>query len=50
MGVNMAVSYKKLWGRLAEKEMSRAELRKRAGIAPNTMLKHVKNSMLQCRC
>lgn len=46
----MTVSYKKLWGRLAEKEMSRAELRKRAGIAPNTMIKLVKNSMLQCRC
>ena len=39
----MAVSYRKLWVRLAEKEMSRVELRKRVGIAPNTMTKLVKN-------
>lgn len=39
----MAVSYKKLWIVLAEKEMSRAELRKKAEIAPNTMTKLGKN-------
>lgn len=39
----MAVSYKKLWIVLAEKEMSRAELRKKAKIAPNTMTKLSKN-------
>ena len=39
----MAVSYKKLWIRLAENEMSRADLRKKADIAPNTMTKLVKN-------
>lgn len=39
----MAVSYKKLWIKLAEREMSRAELRKMAEIAPNTMTKLVKN-------
>lgn len=43
MEVNMAVSYKKLWIRLAENEMSRADLRKKADIAPNTMTKLVKN-------
>ena len=39
----MAVSYKKLWVTLAEKEMSRAELRKKAEIAPNTMTKLSRN-------
>ena len=39
----MAVSYKKLWIMLAEKEMSRADLRKKAEIAPNTMTKLGKN-------
>ena len=33
----MTISYKKLWVMLAENEMSKAELRKAAGIAPNTM-------------
>lgn len=39
----MAVSYKKLWIKLAEREISRAELRKMTEIAPNTMTKLVKN-------
>ena len=39
----MAVSYKRLWIKLAEKEMSRADLRKKAEIAPNTMTKLGKN-------
>lgn len=39
----MAVSYKKLWIRLAEHELSNAELRKQAEIAPNTMTKLKKN-------
>lgn len=39
----MAVSYKKLWIKLAEREMSRAELRKMTEIAPYTMTKLVKN-------
>lgn len=43
MEVDMAVSYKKLWIKLAEREMSRAELRKMTEIAPNTMTKLVKN-------
>lgn len=42
-GTIMAVSYKKLWIALAEREMSRAELRKKAEIAPNTMTKLGKN-------
>lgn len=42
-GMIMAVSYKKLWIMLAEKEMSRADLRKKAEIAPNTMTKLNKN-------
>jgi very-short-patch-repair endonuclease len=33
----LAVSYKKLWVRLAEHELSTADLRKQAKIAPNTM-------------
>ena len=35
----MRVSYKKLWKLLIDKEMSKADLRKEAGIAPNTMTK-----------
>lgn len=39
----MAVSYKRLWKVLVEREMSKAELRKKAEIAPNTMTKLRKN-------
>jgi len=39
----MKVSYKKLWVMLAEKEMSKVELRKRAGIAPATFTKLRRN-------
>ena len=42
----MAVSYKRLWIELAKKEMSKAELRKKAKIAPNTMTKLVKNEFV----
>lgn len=35
----MAVSYKKLWRLLVDREMSKADLRKKAEIAPNTMTK-----------
>lgn len=45
-GVIMAVSYKRLWIELAKKEMSKAELRKKAKIAPNTMTKLVKNEFV----
>lgn len=33
----MAISYNKLWKLLIDKKMSKADLRKAAGIAPNTM-------------
>ncbi len=33
----MAISYNKLWKLLVDKKMSKADLRKTAGIAPNTM-------------
>ena len=42
----MAVSYKRLWIELAKIEMSKAELRKKAQIAPNTMTKLVKNEFV----
>ena len=42
-GVNMKVSYKKLWVLCAEKEISKAELRKRAGLSSATFTKLRKN-------
>lgn len=33
----MAISYNKLWKILVDKKMSKADLRRAAGIAPNTM-------------
>ena len=33
----MAISYNKLWKLLVDKKMSKADLRKAAGIAPNTL-------------
>lgn len=39
----MAVSYKRLWKVLVDKEMSKADLRKKAEIAPNTMTKLRRN-------
>lgn len=35
----MAVSYKRLWKLLVDKEMSKSDLRKKAEIDPNTMTK-----------
>ena len=35
----MAISYNRLWKLLIDKKMSMADLRKAAGIAPNTMTK-----------
>ena len=35
----MAVSYNGLWKLLIDKKMSKADLRRAAGIAPNTMTK-----------
>ena len=37
----MAVSYKRLWKLLVDKEMSKSDLRKKAEIAPNTMTKEI---------
>ena len=39
----MKVTYKKLWVLLAHREMSKAELRKLAGIAPATFTKMRRN-------
>lgn len=39
----MKVSYKKLWVMLAEREMSKVELRRAAGIAPATFTKLRRN-------
>ncbi len=39
----MKVSYKKLWVMLAEREMSKVELRRLAGIAPATFTKLRRN-------
>lgn len=33
----MSISYNKLWKLLIDKKMSKAELRKDAGLAPNTL-------------
>lgn len=33
----MAVSYNRLWKLLVDKKMSKADLRKASGVAPNTM-------------
>ena len=35
----MAISYKKLWKLMIDKDMTAAQLRERTGIAPNTMTK-----------
>jgi len=35
--MKMVISYNKLWKLLIDKKMSKADLRKAAGLAPNTM-------------
>ena len=35
----MAISYNKLWKLLVDRKMSKADLRKAAGVAPNTMIR-----------
>lgn len=42
----MAVSYNKLWKLLVDKKMSKADLRKAADIAPNTMTKLRRNELV----
>ena len=39
----MALSYKKLWKLLIDKDMTAVELREKTGIAPNTMTKLRRN-------
>ena len=39
----MAISYNKLWKLLIDKQMTKADLRRAAGIAPNTMTKLNRN-------
>ena len=38
-GISMAISYNRMWKLLIDKKMSKADLRKMADIAPNTMTK-----------
>ena len=38
-GTHMVISYNKLWKLLIDRKMSKADLRRAAGIAPNTMTK-----------
>ena len=38
-GTFMAVSYNKLWKLLIDKKMTKAEMRRAAGISPNTLTK-----------
>ena len=42
----MAVQYNKLWNILTDRRMSKAELRKLADIAPNTMTKLRRDEMV----
>lgn len=42
----MEISYNKLWKLLIDKKMSTAELRKAAGIAPNTMTRLRKDELV----
>lgn len=37
--MSLTVSYNKLWKLLVDKKMSKADLRRAAGISPNTMTK-----------
>lgn len=46
----MAVSYKKLWKLLIDKDMKKEELRVAAGISTNTMAKLGKTKMLILKC
>lgn len=39
----MTISYKKLWIMCAEREMSKAELRRQAGLSPATLTKLRRN-------
>ena len=45
----MAVSYNRLWKLLIDKKMSKADLRKAAGLAPNTMTKLRRDEPVECK-
>ena len=45
-GMKMRISYKKLWVLLAQREMTKAEFRKHADIAPATLTKLNKNEIV----
>lgn len=45
----MAVSYNRLWKLLIDKKMSKADLRKAAGLAPNTMTKLRRDELVAMR-
>ena len=45
-GCCMSVSYKKLWKLLIDKEMSKSEMRTRAGIAASTVSRMNKNELV----
>ncbi len=42
----MGLSYKKLWVKIAEQEMSKADLRKKADFSPATLTKLNKNDLV----
>ena len=46
----MAISYNKLWKLLVDRKMSKADLRKAAGIAPNTMTRLRRDEEVTLRC
>ena len=42
----MGLSYKKLWVKIAEQEMTKADLRKKANFSPATLTKLNKNDLV----
>ena len=42
-GISMAISYNRMWKLLIDKKMSKADLRKMADIAPNTLTRMKKD-------
>jgi putative transcriptional regulator len=42
----MNVSYKKLWKLMIDKDLTKSQLRKRAGVAPSTFSKMNKNELV----
>ena len=44
----MVISYNKLWKLLIDRKMSKADLRRAAGIAPNTMMRRTRSQYWRC--